>query len=60
MNNLDVVIAVDPNPTTWTGDGSVDPIPELVEIISYPVPTARVLMPVWVFLNVSIANNLKA
>ena len=52
-SNLDVVIAVDPNPTTCTGDGSVDPIPAEVEIISYPVPSDNVLMPVCVFLNVS-------
>ena len=60
MNNLLVVIAVDPNPTTWTGDGSVDPIPDEVEIISYPVPYDSVLIPDWVFLNVSIANILNA
>ena len=42
-------------------DGSVDPIPDDVEIMSYPVPTDSVLIPVEsVFLNVSIANNLKA
>ena len=61
MNNLLVVIAVVPNPTTWTGDGSVDPIPDDVEIISYPVPNDSVLIPVEsVFLNVSTANNLNA
>ena len=54
------MIAVDPNPTTCTGDGSVDPIPAEVEIISYPVPSDRVLIPVCVFLNVSIANSLSA
>ena len=60
MNNLLVVIAVDPNPTTWTGDGSVEPIPDEVEITSYPVPIDNVLTPLCTFLNVSIANNLNA
>ena len=46
MNNLLVVIAVVPNPTTCTGEGSVDPIPDEVEIISYPVPSDSVLIPV--------------
>ena len=60
MNNLDVVIAVDPNPTTCIGDGSVEPIPAEVEMISYSVPSDNVVIPVCVFLNVSTANYLNA
>ena len=55
--------AVVPNPTTWTGDGSVEPIPEETDLISKPVPTVKeveVMPVVLVSLNVSCARILIA
>ena len=53
-----------PKPTTWTGDGSVEPIPADEDIILTPVPTF-ISVPIspsaaTVFLNVSCANILNA
>ena len=51
-----------PNPTTWTGDGSVEPIPVDEDMILTPTPTF-ISVPIspsaaTVFLNVSCANIL--